>query len=240
MEEEELHEYLDNKTEEKGIIDIADVEKICPCAPTQEGIQLSKMCASAPDYNVLATISIHPVRDNDAVNLRLILRSWQQVVDRHHILGTTLVESVEYGCFSDQIILSQWTADSRQAESLKDSPEVLKFLEHKPAHRLTLARGGKGSVFCRLEIDHTFTDGISVAIIMCDLASANVDDLPSTPPPRYSEYIAFLQDGGGDAHLRYWTQLLSGARPCLFLTAETPLGSDENYIPQRAVPAPKI
>jgi hypothetical protein len=240
MEEDELQDYLDDKLEEAGIVEISDVEEICPCAPIQEGIQLSKMDPSAPDYNVVATISIDPVRDNDAVDPSLVRRSWQRVVDRHPVLRTILVESVEYGRFSDQIVLSQWAADIQQAESLDECPGVLEFSEHQPAHRLTLAPGGKGSVLCRVEIDHTLTDGISVAIMMRDLASAYVGELSSMPPPRYSEYIAFLQDEDQDAHLRYWTQLLSGAQPCLFPTTQTPLGSEAEDNLQLAVPVPNL
>lgn len=240
MEEDELQDYLDDKLEEAGMVDIDDVEEICPCAPMQEGIQLSKMDPSAPDYNVVATMSIDPVQDNDTVDLSLVGRCWQRVVDRHPILRTILVESVEYGRLSDQIVLSQWEADIREGESLEECPNLLEFPENQPAHRLTLAREGKESILCRLEIDHTLTDGISVAIIMRDLASAYIGQLPSTPAPRYSDYIAFLQDKDQDAHLRYWTRLLSGAQPCLFPTAQTPLGSDAGNDQQLAVPVPNL
>ncbi|KAG8157416.1 hypothetical protein KVR01_012800 [Diaporthe batatas] len=240
MDEEEFQEYLDEKLEEVGIVDISDVEEICPSAPMQEGIQLSKMDPSAPDYNVVATICIHPVRDNDAVDPSLVRRCWQQVVDRHPILRSILVESVEYGRFSDQIVLSQWSADIREGESLGDFPELLEFPENQPAHRLTLVPRDKGSILCRLEIDHTLTDGISVAIIMRDMASAYVGELPPTPAPRYSDYIAFLQEDDQDAHLTYWTRLLSDAQPCLFPTAQTPLGSDAENNQQLAVPVPNL
>ncbi|KAI3399119.1 hypothetical protein diail_7698 [Diaporthe ilicicola] len=241
MDEDELQDYLDEKLEEVGIVDISDVEEICPCAPIQEGIQLSKMAPSAPDYNVVATISIDPVRDNDSVDPSLVRRSWQRVVDRHPILRTILVESVEYGRFSDQIVLSQWVADIREAVSLDQSPGVLEFPEHQPAHRLTLALGAKGSILCRLEIDHTLTDGISVAIVMRDLASAYVGELSSIPAPRYSDYIAFLQNEDEGTHLRYWTRLLSAAQPCLFPSTQTPLGTsgaDSNQ--QLSVPVPNL
>ncbi|KAI7774495.1 hypothetical protein LA080_008302 [Diaporthe eres] len=240
MEEDELQEYLDEKLEEVGIVDIADVEEIYPCTHLQEGIQLSKMNPSAPDYNVVATISIDPVRDNDAVDPSLVRRSWQRVVDRHPILRTILVESVEYGRLSDQIVLSRWAADIREAESLDECLGLLEFSEHQPAHRLILVPGGKGSILCRLEIDHTLTDGVSVAIIMRDLASAYVGELPSRPPPRYSDYIAFLQDEDQEAHLRYWIGLLSGAQPCLFPTTQSPLGGEADNNQQLAVPVPNL
>lgn len=245
MEEDELQDYLQDKLEEVGINDVSEVEEIYPCAPIQEGIQLSKMDPSASDYNVVATIFIDPVRDNDAVEPSLVRRSWQQVVDRHPILRTILVESVEYGRFSDQIVLAQWTADIREAETLDACPQVLEFAENQPAHRLTLVPRGQGSVQCRLEIDHTLTDGISVAIVMRDLARAYVGELPSmsSSPPRYSEYIAFLQGEDEDVHLRYWTQRLFGAQPCLFPTTQTLLSGGheeaaENV--QLAVPVPNL
>lgn len=240
MEEDELQDYLDEKLDEVGIDDIDDVAEICPCAPMQEGIQLSKMDPSAPDYNVVATISIDPVRDNDVVDPSLVRRCWQQVVDRHPILRTILVESVEYGRFSDQIVLSKWSADIREGESLDGFPGLLQFPENQPAHRFTLAREGKGSILCRLEIDHTLTDGISVAIIMRDLASAYVGELSLTPAPRYSDYIAFLQGEDQDAHLRYWTGLLSRAEPCLFPTTQDPLGSEADNNEQLSVPVPNL
>ncbi|KAF0318026.1 amino acid adenylation domain-containing protein [Colletotrichum asianum] len=235
MAEDELQVYLDDKLEETGINDISNVEEIYPCAPMQEGIQLSKMVASSPDYNVVATISIDPVRDNDVVDRSLVRRSWQQVVDRHAILRTIFVESVEYGRFSDQIVLLQWTADIREAESLEDFTEVVEFSEHQPAHCLTIAQTNNGGVHCRLEIDHTLTDGISVGIVMRDLARAYIGDLPRTPSPSYSKYIAFLQNGGEDIHLQYWIERLSGAQPCLFPTIESFLG-DDAHDAQLAIP----
>lgn len=81
MAEDELQVYLDDKLEEMGINDISNVEEMYPCALMQEGIQLSRMIDSSPDYNVVATISIDPVRDNYVVDRSLIRRSWQQAVD---------------------------------------------------------------------------------------------------------------------------------------------------------------
>ncbi|TLS21084.1 uncharacterized protein PpBr36_10621 [Pyricularia pennisetigena] len=231
MEEDELGEYLEEKLEELEIGDESDVEEICPCAPIQEGIQLSKMDPSAPDYSVVATIEVNPVRGQDAIELGLVRRAWQQVVDRHAILRTLLVESVAYGRFTDQVVLKRWTAHVQETEAMSQCRELGKFPANQPAHRLTLARVGK-AVLCRLEIDHTLTDGISVAIAMRDLARACAGELPSTPAPRYSDYVAFLLGEDRDAHIAYWTKLLSGAEPCM-LAAKT--RAQQPPVPDRGV-----
>lgn len=239
MEEDELQCFLDEKLEEVDINQVSEVEDIYPCAPIQEGIQLSKMDPSAPDYNVVATISIDPIRDDDVIDMKLVRHSWQQVVDRHPILRTIFVESVDYGRFSDQIILLRSEADIQEVQSLEECTDVLEFPENRPAHCLTIASKERRSVHCRLEIDHTLTDGFSVAILMRDLARAYVGQLPQAPEARYSEYIAFLQREDGEAHLQYWEHLLAGAQPCLFPTLSKPLAGQSDSI-QLAVPVPNL
>ncbi|KAF1934460.1 condensation-domain-containing protein [Didymella exigua CBS 183.55] len=238
MNDDELDSFLEEKLEEADI-DLSEVEDIYPCAPIQEGIQLSKLVPSAPDYNVVATISIESVRDGDCVDLRLVRKAWQQVVDRHAILRTIFVESVEYGRFSDQIVLFHAMADVQELQSFGERITALEFSERRPAHCFSLISKDRQSVHCRLEIDHTLTDGFSVAIIMRDLASAYTGQLPRTPAPKYSDYIAFLQRDSGEAHLQYWTQLLAGAQPCLFPTPSTLLSEQSSSI-QVTVPVPNI
>ncbi|KAI9146790.1 Nonribosomal peptide synthetase ACTTS1 [Paramyrothecium foliicola] len=239
MDDDELKEFLDTKLEEVNIDNLADVEDIYPCAPIQEGIQLSKMNISSPDYNVVATISIDPVSRGGIIDLDIVRHSWQQVVNRHPILRTVLVETVEYDRLVDQIVLAHHNADIQEVAHLQDCVEPLRFPEDRPAHRLTICSMGGRSVHCQLEIDHTLTDGLSIAIIMRDLSRAYKGQLSLEPLAEYKDYIAFLQREDRERHLCYWKQRLSGLRPCLFPIAAQHFEDGVNSI-QLACPVPGL
>lgn len=215
MEGDELEDLLDEKLEETNIDSVSEVEDIYPASPIQEAIQLSKMSLSGPDYNVVATILIQPVQESVTVDVELVRQSWRKVVDRHPILRTILSESLDYDRFCDQIVLSRYIPDIRDSPSLDECSDMVEFSDNRPANCLILTTCGR-DVLCRLHIDHTLTDGVSVAIAMRDLANAYAGIFPTSPKASYSNYIAFLQNEDKETHLSYWKKRLEGAQPCLF------------------------
>ncbi|KAH8586225.1 hypothetical protein B0O99DRAFT_695700 [Bisporella sp. PMI_857] len=204
---------------------VEEVEEVYECAPVQEGMLVGELSKLGTVYNSIKDILVTAGDGAQKIDVFKLRQAWQQVVDRHSILRTVFVESVGSDRLFDQVVLRKTepaivevkvSGSQHDLRSLSNIPDELSFVGKGPPHRLTIFTGNDTEVLCRLEINHTISDGTSSAIILRDWARAYAGTLPQAEAPRYSRYIAFLQKQDNEAHLHYWRELLYGIEPCYF------------------------
>jgi hypothetical protein len=151
-------------------------------------------------------------------------KAWQAVVDRHPSLRTLFVSSTRGDGAFNQVVLKRHSAavSSLQADCgeddvvamLKSQPKSISD-PSQPPHHLTICSTPEGNFFCMLDISHALVDGISIALVLRDLAVAYEGRLPEGLAPKYGEYIQYIRQQPDDAASNYWQAFLADVQPCL-------------------------
>jgi len=154
--------------------------------------------------------------------------AWQQVVNRHPSLRTVFIKALSSERVFDQIVLKRYDAAILHIKS-QDANEAIHTLKEQapfryggaqPPHRLTICEVlTTGEVFYKVEISHALIDGMSIALMMRDIAQAYEGTLASSSGPLYSSYISYLQKQSTDSAIAYWTGYLEGTPPSLIPTS---------------------
>lgn len=204
------------------------VEDIYPCSPVQEGMLITQL----RDPNAYLFHAVYHVKmrnQNHKLDVAKLTRAWQKVVDRHSALRTVFIESVRRGGVFDQIVFSQIDSGAvvleadNEAEALSKLDKVMMRDPEKPQqfylpHKMAVCTTREsGLVLMKLEINHSATDGGSLAIMLEELSSAYKGELDNAPPgPLYSNYIKYIHSLPADEDTKYWTGYLKGLQPCYF------------------------
>ncbi|KAF2257728.1 acetyl-CoA synthetase-like protein [Lojkania enalia] len=213
----------------------SDIEDILPCSPLQQGILLTQL-QSPSTYCIQQTCRILSSDPTRPVSVERLIGAWHQVIARHSILRTVLLEPLPGQEKFVQIVLQQpnpsilsvdGIADGAVAEWLASQPILDLSDLRRPPHRLTVLTTTTGKVYCRLNISHTLVDASSVTLILRDLIGAYEGTLPAGGGSQYSAYVAFLEGRQPQDDLSYWKALLSTAEPCLLPPQEPPHGAEQ-------------
>jgi non-ribosomal peptide synthase protein (TIGR01720 family) len=215
-----------------GISSMSDIEDILPCSPIQQGILLTQL-QSPLSYCIHQTCRIIPSSPGSTVIASRVAASWRQVVARHTILRTILLEPLPGRERFMQIVIRQpeidifsvdGIADEAISEWFSSQPRLDLSNLRRPPHRLTLVTTTSSQVYCRFDISHALVDASSMALLVRDLISAYEGDLPDGDGSKYSAYITYLEGEGRQRQddLQYWKTLLNNAELCL-LPPENPL-----------------
>ncbi|KAL6886034.1 hypothetical protein GGI43DRAFT_418555 [Trichoderma evansii] len=205
-----------------GLPSTTYIEDILPCSPIQQGILLTQV-QSPSTYCIQQTCHIKSSDPANPVSMERLVKAWHQVVMRHSILRTILLEPLPGQERFIQVVLKQPDisivsevniADGAVVEWL-DSRPILDLSDlHRPPHRLTVAQTATGEVYCRLDVSHTLVDASSLTLIIGDLIGAYEGALPAGGS-HYSAYVGFLEGRQPQDDLQFWKTLLSDAQPCI-------------------------
>ncbi|OCL14025.1 nonribosomal peptide synthase [Glonium stellatum] len=218
-------EKLARRAQEIGLSSLEEIEDFYPCSPMQRGLLLSQM-KDPKRYAYRSVFEVRSARGKCQVDLDMLSRAWQKVVQRHAALRTVFVESVSQDDLMDQVVIKQMdgrtkTLDCQDEEvaGAFSALQPLDYSEKKPPHRLALCKTTTGRVFCSLEISHVISDGSSMPILLRDLANSYVGATAvDDTVPLYSDYIAYIQQQPRDESIYYWKEFLTDVEPCLFPT----------------------
>ena len=207
-----------------GVASLDLVEDVYPCSPMQEGLLVS----TAKDNLFYAAYTLHEVkgRRNGLVNANRLSDAWRSVVERHPILRTVFIESVnQETALYDQVVLKHVDAHLFVTSKMTDEEAIGSLSGQqtadyddgtRPLHRFTICTTSTGKVFCRLEISHIVMDGTSMSILFRDLALAYEGKLSKGPGPLYSDYIKYLVEQPIQPAIDYWKSYLHNVEPCHF------------------------
>lgn len=214
--------YFSSKILPERNINPADVEDIYPCSPVQEGILLSQ-AKDSMHYSTRITFEVL-CRGAD-VNFQRLEEAWQHVVNCNPILRTIFLHDIQEDGRAAQLVLRNVHADmtkltfrtSTDCINNLSSYPIMAKATNRPPHQLLVCTDDNGRAFCRLEMDHTITDGGSTPILLRFLRDAykGIDLKPlGSPHSPYREYVSYIQQQ--PKHTAYWNDYLGDIKPCHF------------------------
>ncbi|KAK3292804.1 uncharacterized protein B0H64DRAFT_425642 [Chaetomium fimeti] len=207
---------------EAGITSLDEVHDVHPCAPTQQGIMMSQI-RDPTMYNIEHICELQVPEASGRVDINKLSQAWQAVVNRHAILRTIFVQATtgqEHLFY--QVVLKKCTPQVRLIEekgaagtiAALSRVEQAAYVKGKPSHCLTLCATESGAVFAKLEISHALVDGVSLELVLRDVARAYKGALPGSAGPQFGSYVQFLREKRESESLAYWTHRLADAQPC--------------------------
>ncbi|KAF4440789.1 non-ribosomal peptide synthetase [Fusarium austroafricanum] len=204
-----------------------DVEDIYPCSPMQTGMILSQL--RDPSQYLFHIVLEVTSPGGVVVDSARLSQACSEVIQRHHALRTTFIESVRHDGSFDQVVLkscekrisivkcreidviAKLNARSLQQTNKRQGSPIFPY-------QITICETQQGHVYMKLEMNHAVTDGASTAIILRDIADAYAENLPSRRPASYKEYIKYISNQSTDSSLDFWKAYLSAARLTEFPT----------------------
>ncbi|KAG8530149.1 NRPS [Bacidia gigantensis] len=214
-----------------GIPSIGEVEEMMVCAPTQDGLLLSQI--RSPDSYHSYIISEIKMGKDIPFDVQRLVDAWQKVVDHHQLLRAVFTYSACKGHAFDQVVLKHVDGSAKVVHCEEEAYETElakislrnenKSRVPKSPHQMTICTTSSGKAYAKLELNHAVLDGLSVGIMMRDLALAYEDNLEEYRP-LYSEYIKYIMGRPLSVSAKYWKESLSGLQSCLLpaLNGEAP------------------
>ncbi|WP_017328293.1 non-ribosomal peptide synthetase [Synechococcus sp. PCC 7336] len=207
------------------------VENIYELSPMQQGMLFHTL--ASPQSGVY--VQQYSWTLQGELRLSVLQQAWQQVVDRHAILRTSFHwDNLEkpYQVVYEQVELPFEHRDLSQmpaGEQAEARQEILAAdrsrgfeLTAAPLMRVTILQLDRDRfqvVWC---YHHILLDGWSLAtlykeVMLCYEAQLRQKTLQLPPPPRFRDYINWLQQQDLDKAETYWRQTLAGFREAIAL-----------------------
>src|SRR5579864_4583599 len=230
------------------------VEAVYPLSPMQEGMLFHTVEAPGAGYYI-AQMDCVLRGELDVPNFR---RAWQKVMDRHAVLRTAFPplskkSQIVFRGVKVPLTVADWrdcspAVQQNRLKQLLDAQLQRGFdVSKAPLFALHLAQIDGRAWYFVCNFHHALLDGWSYAILLREVAifyvafcKAHELELPS--PPKFSQYIAWLQKQDVEAAKEFWQKRLEGvkeATPLPFagsLNAET----SEERSEERLVLSPEL
>lgn len=209
-----------------------------PLSFSQQGLWvLDRLKLIGPAYNISAALHI-----TGELSVRVLERSFNEIIRRHEILRTTFIESSQ--CPLQQITpgldtpLTLIDLSRSQSEHLETEIHELirneacsRFdLAHGPLLRVTVLRLNPRQHIIVIVMHHIISDGWSMGVLLGEVSAlytAYSNGLaPALPelPIQYADYAYWerqrFQAGALSGDLEYWTRRLGSAAPALDLPTD--------------------
>ncbi|KAK6815196.1 hypothetical protein RU639_008655 [Aspergillus parasiticus] len=210
-----LERFINQTLPEIGL-SATQVEDSYPCSSMQRGILLSQNL-NPMYYRTRFVWKVKSLYESKPVEPERLTRAWETVVQYHQIMRTVFVPGVTPQVAFQQVVLKDVVPDVyvvREDDAHYAAPCINK--KGKPPHQLTMYPETAGDILCELQINHALIDGISISVLMRDLALAYDGKLPARYGPLYSDYIEYLGRVAADSGREYWKEYLHGVSPCKF------------------------
>lgn len=190
-----------------------------------------------------------------SIDIELLSRAWDLVIDRYPILKTRIFEKEgePFHCLDER----RRSSISQIVLPFESNDEVVVYFQNKvlepfdfsedPLSRITVFRWGKGHVGLFILIHHIIFDGYSTGILLRslfsfykELASGAVISLPKTACA-YEDFVVWeqqmLQSDEGRGHSEYWGAQLRGELHGFKLLPDSPHSVPSDYVPEVLVDA---
>lgn len=216
-----LMELLETCASRLRLTHTKDIEDAFPCSPIQEGILISQ-AKSPGSYIIQSTWKVSPNPSFESpVHTAALAAAWAKVIQRHQALRSHFIEVGLPRANFIQVVLHQ-TMGSILRVKCKKLQDFLSTTTNGEFHQGDLPYAvyiaeleDSGEVYCKLSINHALSDGASMQTLIRDVTLAYTE-LTVQPAPRYSDYIAYIQNQPTETSLEFWEQYLEGASPCEF------------------------
>ena len=212
-----------------------------PLTPAQR--QLALLTTSDPSaslaYHISTTLDLRGVLD-----IGRLRQALQRVVNRHDALRTTLAADGDAQCVHDRLAVDIPCASIPTADAADGAAALEDWLRAQGDEPIDLVRGP--IVRARLAAlapehhvlvvtaHHLFADGITMGLVLRDLAEFYNDPAASMPPPMQFRDYATAADAARTtdemrAHATYWRERFADAVPRLELPTDAPRPARQTY-----------
>ena len=218
------------------------IEDVYPLTPMQEGLLLHTLLEPGTGLYYMQD----RYRINSALDPERFAQAWQAVIARHEALRASFCWNVGEDMLqvihkpgSTPIEYLDWSNDPEDAQEprlqalLKAEREGgFDLLNQAPFH-LRLIRVGAERYWFMMSNHHILIDAWCRSLLMNDffdiyMALGEGRDAQLAAPPRYRDYIAWLQRQNLDAARQWWQQNLQG------FERTTPIPSDRPFLREHA------
>ncbi|KAJ3219896.1 hypothetical protein HDU67_008425 [Dinochytrium kinnereticum] len=218
---------------EGSVISAADVDKVYPCTPLQQGMLYQSLST-----NGVAYANRFHLRMNSDVNSKKLEQAWLTVIDKHEVLrsrfaSTSADESVvqfamKKGLFNKWKNCSVKT-DEDLDKSLQAYADMATLLE--PVKLCLFESVESSTKLLVLDIHHAVYDGWSLPAILEDVRRAYFDlPLPSRKP--FSHILEYVTSVDMNAAKQFWKKTMDSCVPTLFpnLTGLLPFEEASDHV----------
>ncbi|PIG85889.1 hypothetical protein AARAC_001783 [Aspergillus arachidicola] len=200
-------------------IELAHVQDAYPCSPIQEGILLSQV----KDAALYATRFVWKVSSREvsaSVSPERLNEAWKQVVHRHPILRTIIVESPSKTRTYDQVVtrepIGQIAIVGDERASNFESPGKAIHPSCPWSLEIRITDDSLSNVVCDLRISHALLDAASLRNLLRDWMNAYDGPLSNDKPLSYGDYVTYLRSRPQGEIAKFWAEYLAGVKPCHF------------------------
>lgn len=213
-----------------------DIEDIFPCTPIQEGILLAQ--AKDKDcYRSWFELTVQIVGTEAQLDSRKLQDAWREVVQKHALLRTVLVENIPGSDRMMNIVLKNPVPEISMLRAEEAVP-MTPFQRHGLQHRISVCELDQRSARLRIEMSHAITDASSKAILHRDLSNAYAGDIGAAGGT-YRDFVVFLGTQPYDQGSKFWAQHLADVEPCILPTSSSQ-PDVSSYVSDRPMRAPRI
>ncbi|KAH6952220.1 HC-toxin synthetase [Fusarium avenaceum] len=170
------------------------------------------------------------------VDTERLIAAWQQVVDRHALLRTVVLEAettAPGASLLQQVVLKKHkpVVQVLDAQDVEAAIELLDgftspidkglLVDKKPPHRLLICTTIQDGTVVKLQVNHVIFDGMSTMSLLRDFADAyetggQGKSAASVTSP-FGSFVRYIRDQDRrNESLAYWKTYLADATPCLF------------------------
>ncbi|RYP18895.1 hypothetical protein DL765_003683 [Monosporascus sp. GIB2] len=224
VDNEQLKRMLSKKLPRAGVTDIRVIEDAYPCSPLQKGMLIAQL-KDPRSYLVNLSFEVTSSSEGKSIDLGRLSSAWRQVVNRHSIFRTLIIDDMLRDGEPCQVVLRAADADAdvQVVEcdieetiygNLRSVDLTLQDSRASLPHRLVLYKGPNRRIFFKLEISHVLFDAFSVPIILREISLAYENRLPGVQGPQYSDFISHIQSQETSNALAFWKHHLKGVVPC--------------------------
>ncbi|WP_353230570.1 non-ribosomal peptide synthetase [Pseudomonas qingdaonensis] len=215
----------------------AQIEDVYPLTPMQEGMLLHTLLEPGTGIYYMQD----RYRINSEIDPQRFAQAWQAVVARHEALRASFCWNAGEGMLqiihkpgTTPIDYQDWSADPQadhearlQALHKQEREAGFELLQQAPFH-LRLIRVGQAQYWFMMSNHHILIDAWCRSLLMNDffelyLALGEGREAQLATPPRYRDYIGWLQHQSLDEARQWWRQNLQGFERTTYLPSDRPL-----------------
>ncbi|KAK2766911.1 NRPS [Arachnomyces sp. PD_36] len=185
------------------------------CTPTQRAILLNQVqdpTSYAPQFMWRVDMSL----STGNVDVNRLAQAWEQVVARHPALRTVFRPAQSHDDYFEQVLLKQVEPSiTILPEVVQENPQFRPTVTNhgQTPHHFTIYTTTSGQVMCRLDINHTVIDAMSISVVENDLARAYSGLKLLDHGDAYSKYLYLVQQEPQEPAHTYWASYLTGILP---------------------------